>query len=433
MKNGIKQETVEYISSYIHNFPLSESVCQAIETGLSKHSVHFAGGNTLWEVFKHSLDAAIKDIEDDPRGILFKRLIRYGPYFDTEPHAPTSDGKTVLSDPEWGKCVEFIFSYMINRFKGELAEVLSIQPCLKLVEKLEKENRLPGDIHVYWGNTIREYSRIVGKKDKKNPVWGRLTKGADGLLVENIYEHETGLVKKVKIHGIVEIKSMRVSRKKILEQIDRHARRLSGGLELLKNKFPGERVEIVNPGLIKIMIIPSNWKLSREFHFEEDEDGTKKMVFPEPEHPGIDNEIKELEPGVFRITLSWSKEALEQAGYEMTYGYMAEVGQHVYSNQDKELPEAWKGMSPAEAGYNAIKQALYYMPLRGRFLSKRKTRLAIRLYNVYSFGYPFGIGSKKMLWPDDISAKSRWPLGELITETENSRPTPASILNSKSK
>lgn len=95
---------------------------------------------------------------------------------------------------------------------------------------------------------------------------------------------------------------------------------------------------------------------------------------------------------------------MEQAGYEMTYAYMGEVGQHVYLNPEKDLPEAWKGMSPAEAGYNAIKQALYWMPLRGRFLTKRKTGLAVRLYNVYSFGYPLGIDSKKMLWPEDISA-----------------------------
>jgi len=44
------------------------------------------------------------------------------------------------------------------------------------------------------------------------------------------------------------------------------------------------------------------------------------------------------------------------------------------------------------------------MPLRGRFLTKRKTDLAVRLYNVYSFGYPLGIDSKKMLWPEDISS-----------------------------
>lgn len=64
-------------------------------------------------------------------------------------------------------------------------------------------------------------------------------------------------------------------------------------------------------------------------------------------------------------------------------------------------------MSPAEAGYNAIKQALYWMPLRGRFLTKRKTDLAVRLYNVYSFGYPLGIDSKEMLWPDDIPGDKR--------------------------
>ena len=405
MKSDIKQETIENISSFVFNYPLAESLFQSIETALRKRSVHFAGGAAVCDVFKESLNAAIKDIEDDPRGILFKRLIRFGPHWDTDPHDLTGDGKTTLTDPEWGRCVEFIFSYMINRFKGELAELLGIKPCLELMEKLAMENRLPGGIHVYWGNAIREYICIIKKKDKNNPVWGRLAKGADGLLVEHICDPATGSVQKVKIHGIVEIKSMRVSKKKILEQIDRHARRLSGGLELLKTIFPGEKVEIAHPGLIKIMIVPSNWKLSREFHFEKGKDGTTNMVFPEPGHPQIDNEIKELEPGFFKITLAWSKEALEQAGYEMTYGYMAEVGEHVYRNPEKELPEAWKGMSPAEAGYNAIKQSLYYMPLRGRFLSERKTRLAIRLYNVYSFGYPIGIDSKEMLWPEDISEK----------------------------
>ena len=405
MKSDIKQETIENISSFIFNFPMAESLFQSIESGLRKQAVHFAGGDTVWDVFKHSLDAAIKDIEDDPRGVLFKRLIRYGPHTDTDSHALTGDSKTILSDPEWGKCVEFIFSYMINRFKGELAELLGIQPCLELVEKLKKENRLPGDVHVYWGDAIRQYSRIKGKNDKNHPIWGRPVKGADGLLVEYIPGPEPGSKKKVKIHGIVEIKSMTVSKRKVLEQIDRHALRLSGGLELLKYNFSGENVEIASTGLVKIMIIPSNWKLSREFHFEDDNDGSRKMVFPEHGHPGINNEIIELGPGFFRITLAWSKEALEQGGYEMTYGYMAEVGQHVYSNPGEELPEAWKGMSPAEAGYNAIKQSLYYMPLRGRFLSERKTNLAIRLYNVYSFGYPLGIDSKKMLWPEDISGK----------------------------
>ena len=57
-------------------------------------------------------------------------------------------------------------------------------------------------------------------------------------------------------------------------------------------------------------------------------------------------------------------------------------------------------MTSEKAGYNAIKMMLYYMLLR--YLTKRKYRLAIRLYNVYSFGYPLGVDNKEMLWPEDF-------------------------------
>ena len=82
----------------------------------------------------------------------------------------------------------------------------------------------------------------------------------------------------------------------------------------------------------------------------------------------------------------------------MTFWYMAQVGQRVYAG--KALPKGREGMTPAEAGYNAIKMQLYYMPLRP--ISKRQERLATRLYNVYSFGYPLGVDSKEMLWPEDF-------------------------------
>ena len=60
-------------------------------------------------------------------------------------------------------------------------------------------------------------------------------------------------------------------------------------------------------------------------------------------------------------------------------------------------------MTSEEAGYNAIKMMLYYIPLR--YISNRQERLAVRLYNVYCFGYPLGVDSKEMLWPEDFSDK----------------------------
>ena len=76
--------------------------------------------------------------------------------------------------------------------------------------------------------------------------------------------------------------------------------------------------------------------------------------------------------------------------------YMSQVGDHICKN--KPLPKGWEDMTPEEAGYNAIKMMLYYIPLR--YISARQERKAIKLYNVYSFGYPLGVDSKEMLWPD---------------------------------
>jgi len=46
---------------------------------------------------------------------------------------------------------------------------------------------------------------------------------------------------------------------------------------------------------------------------------------------------------------------------------------------------------------------LYYIPLR--YISNRQERLAVRLYNVYCFGYPLGVDNKDMLWTEDFSDK----------------------------
>ena len=122
------------------------------------------------------------------------------------------------------------------------------------------------------------------------------------------------------------------------------------------------------------------------------------MVFPEPSEAPAPAPPQSVGNGVWRMTLNWSQEAIEQAAYEMTYGYMAEVGKHVFTG--KPLPKGWDGFTPEEAGYNAIKMMLYYMPLRP--LSARHERLAVKLYNVYGFGYPLGVDSKEMMWPQDL-------------------------------
>lgn len=400
---GTKDRSVEKIASIIGNRPLASAIHSSVTSALRHSFVHLVHGKTTWDVFKRSLDAAIRDIEQHPRGKLFRRLIEYGPHNPDEPEALTSDSKTTLSDPESGSCIEFIYSHMVNRFKGELAELLALDPCITLIQRLYQDGQLFSGIHLYWGELVQEryQNRITSRK--RNARWGSFTKGADGLLVEKGKFNET-----LKIHGIIEVKSMTRSPKRVLDQINSHIMRLSGGIKLGTREWLPVNIRYArsknshknDSGLIRIMVVPSTWKLSREWHYEKTDKG-RVMVFPEPSEPQIRTQIAELEPSLWKITLAWSQEALNQAAHEMTFWYMSQVGDFVWAK--KSLPRGWEYMTPEQAGYNAIKEKLYYILLR--YISKRQGRLATRLYNVYCFGYPLGADSKEMLWPEDFPDK----------------------------
>jgi len=118
------------ISYIIGNKPLAFAIHNSISTAIKSEKVHLSGGDNVRSVFHQSLDAAIRDIGNDPRGKLFLRLLRYGPPLNDEPPMETSDGKTVLSDTECGSCIDFIYSHMVNKLKGELAELLGLEPCM---------------------------------------------------------------------------------------------------------------------------------------------------------------------------------------------------------------------------------------------------------------------------------------------------------------
>jgi hypothetical protein len=388
---------IKEIASIIGNRPLARSIHRSVTSALRCRFVHLLCGKTVRDVFRRSLNAAIRDINEHPRGKLFRRLIEYGPHDPDDPEALLSDSETTLSDPECGSCVEFIYSHMVNRFKGELAELLALEPCVALFLRFRKEGHLPSGVHLYWGEMVQERRRTRKTGGELSARWGNFTKGADGLIVAQIPHQKSKSRNSLSIHGIIEVKSMTSVKKKVLDQINQHIMRLSGGVKLKKREYRPNDVSLNQSNIIRIMVLPSNWKLSREWHSVKTDKGSA-MVFPEPTEPSIQTQTKELEPNLWNIILAWSHEALEQAAYEMTFWYMSQVGKHVYSG--KSMPKGWEYMTPEQAGYNAIKMMLYYIPLR--FISKRQDRLATKLYNVYCFGYPLGVDSTEMLWPKDF-------------------------------
>ena len=405
----MKQPSNKKIASIIGNKPLASAINSSVALALDCSFVHLAGGKTVWSIFEHSLDAAIRHIVEHERGRLFQRLIDYGPHNPEAPEALTSDDKTFLSDPECGLCVEFIYSHMINRFKGELSELLALEPCIKLVQRLQQNGQLPADVHLYWGEIVLEsrQNRIAGRE--RDARRSSFTKGADGLLVKQMpIQH--GKTNLLKVHGVVEVKSMTQPMRKVLGQIDSHSRRLGGGIKLDKKEWspdnmvfpPLKNIKKDDSNFIRVVVFPSIWNLSRKWHSVKIGKGKEKMfVFPESPEPPMQTQVEQLGAADWKITLAWSQEALNQAAYEMTFWYMSQVGRHVYTK--KHLPRGWKLMTPEQAGCNSIKMMLYYIPLR--YISKRQERLAVRLYNVYCFGYPLGVDSKEMLWPEGFPDK----------------------------
>jgi hypothetical protein len=406
----MKRSSAKEIGSIFGNQPLASAIHRSVSTGLRSPSVHLGRGNTVWQIFKQSLDAAIRDIEKHPRGDLFRRLIEYGSHNPDEPQSLTSDGKTTLSDPECSSCVEFIHSHMINRFKGEIAELLAMEPCVKLLQQFYKNGQTPSGVHLYFGNAVKQRRRIRMRGDEGNERWGNFTKGADGLLVEKVPIEAKKPRDAVKIHGVVEIKSMALPNRRVIGQIDKHIQRLGGGVKLGEMEWPVNKIQFPSSGLskgngsnmIRVIVVPSTEKLSREWHSVKKDRG-REIVFSEPSEPSVETRTEHLEHNLWKITLAWSQEALDQAAYEMTFWYMSQVGLRVYAN--KRPPKGWEYMTPEEAGRNSIKMMLYFINLR--YISKREAKIATKLYNVYCFGYPLGIDSDELLWPEDFPEEDK--------------------------
>ena len=95
-------------------------------------------------------------------------------------------------------------------------------------------------------------------------------------------------------------------------------------------------------------MLPSNWKLPRTFRFEGSEHG-RMLHVDAGKPPQKDDEITQIGDNEWRITLRWSKEALAEAAYEMTFWYMGKVGELVYSESS---PKGWEEMTAPDAGRN---------------------------------------------------------------------------------
>jgi hypothetical protein len=370
---------------------LGRDVKAAIELALLRGAV-FPEERDALTIFREALSTSIRDIESHPRGRLFQEFLLKGPY-ENVGEIPRNIVKKRLSDADTAKAITFIFSHMVNCFKGAITEFLAARACLYLLKRLQDNGDLSRNTRLYVGDSVA-IPRNRGKG---------VLKGADLHILHK--QDCSGGASYISVVGVVEVKSYIRSQRLLRKQLEQHLRRVQRGLHIKGVDYPAKQISLgdgKHKRIHRIAVVPSSWKLPRSYRYE-DSEGGRLLHVDRGEPPRDDDEIAETHGSEWRITLRWSKEALAEAAYEMTFWYMGKIGEVIYSNS---FPKRWETMTPREAGRNAAKMMLYYAILRSRDV--REEQRAIALYNSYGFGYALGMnfrnaeGRREMLWPQDL-------------------------------
>jgi len=197
------------------------------------------------------------------------------------------------------------------------------------------------------------------------------------------------------------VKSYRCSRNKVMAQLDHHLARAEEGLVISVPGCKQVRCDVRVADLpLKVFVFPARWRLSRHFSFRSFRN--RHLLVVQPPKPGATSTTVPENPGGWTIELRWSGEALAAAAYEIVLWCLGRLGERIYGDR----PSPWPEMSPAEAGHNAAKMALYYAMLH---IDDRETGAqAVKLYNILGFGFALGSsfrgrdGRPAMLWPQDL-------------------------------
>jgi hypothetical protein len=107
---------------------LGNAVESALRSALAGGAV-FPDGHDALIIFRQALAGSIRNIESHARGRLFQEFLLKGPYEDIG-EIPGELAGQRLSDAETAAAITFIYSHMVNCFKGAITELLAAKPCM---------------------------------------------------------------------------------------------------------------------------------------------------------------------------------------------------------------------------------------------------------------------------------------------------------------
>lgn len=369
---------------------LARDVEDAISCGL-KAGLRFTSEPNPQAVFQRAVAGSIRDIEHHPRGQLVQAFLRHGPY-DGHGEIPEGHDHEWMNDQDVNSTIAFIYGHMINCFKGAIAELLAIKPCLAILDQMKTEGLVPENAQLLLGESVR-FRTSNGKGFRQGADLSILSSGGSDRK------------QSCQVFGVVEVKSYRLSKARLRRQLNAHVDRLMLGIELNGHVVPHELISVGSgklPSPCKISVVPSTWRFSRKFQLIPAKRG-QDIQMDEEAVPEKGDRIQRHGSNQFNVSLKWSVEALAEAAYALSFWYMEKVGELLFSTS---CPEGWEYMSAGEAGRNASKNSLYHAIFRAQtnVLEQR----AIALYNTFGFGYALGMNFKdraskrQMLWPQHL-------------------------------
>jgi hypothetical protein len=349
---------------------------------------HWPRGKTLARLLLEGLDDAAGVTGDEaeragPRGEQFAAMVRrVARDFESHPlrhqFIQLLQDERELLDDQIPPLVEYLYSSVVNNFKGELAELLA-GPAIHRFAK-----RLGFPVRFVSGWEIAE-----PKLKAIRLVWA---KGADGLLVVE--------GPRLGIAGVIEIKSYRMNVEEMAVQAANHIRRLRRALRIGAQEQMSDAYDFVLP------------------------DGSRVPAASAP----IDVEVASLcvrtpPSPLTKVTLTdglsavaelpFTKDELSKAAFAMAEWFLARLGPVVFHLPGDPRPgtvvTGWPGNSLEEAGRWATREAFHHMAARLERYRLRndseRTKRALRntywLYNAMGWGYEHARGDR-MVWGSDL-------------------------------
>jgi hypothetical protein len=276
--------------------------CESRLTGAVASGAIFQGGNDPLSIFRAAVRTSIREIETDERGRLFQGFLLDGPY-EGEEDIPPELRSQRLTDDETTSVISFMYSFMVNSFKGAVTELLAVEPCLHLVEQLRLSGVLPGSTRLYVGDAV-----MVLRESGKGVL-----KGADMHAL--IVHAKQAAGPSVTVAGVAEVKSGRKCAGAMCRQLDRHVLRTRHGVRIVGVAYSGAQINLgwgPRENALRITVQPSDWRLPRTFRFQETEHG-RLLHVDEPVSPLDDDQVTDLGDGRWHILLKSSKEEIAQA------------------------------------------------------------------------------------------------------------------------